>query len=86
MRKQTKARLVDRLVEAYVGWREACLIVDDTYRSWSRNARAGAATAFQSYCTALDAEERAAEVYARMVRRAGGLIAADTQIFPGIAA
>lgn len=86
MKKRTEARLVDRLIEAYVGWREACLIVDDTYRSWSRTARAGAASAFQRYCAALDDEERAAQANARMVGRVGGLPAADAQIFPGIAA
>jgi hypothetical protein len=86
MTKQTEARPVDRLIEAYVGWREACLIVEDAYASWSRTARPGAATAFRRYCAALDAEEHAAEAYARMFRRAGGRLAADAQTFPEMAA
>jgi hypothetical protein len=86
MRTRTEARPVDRLIEAYVGWREACLIVEDAYASWSRTARPGAATAFRRYCVALDAEEHAAEVYAHMLRWVGGLLAADARTFPGMAA
>jgi hypothetical protein len=86
MRTRTEARPVDRLIQAYVEWREACLVVEDTYASWSRTARPGAATAFRRYCAALDGEEQAAEVYARMFRWVGGLLAADDRTFPGMAA
>ena len=85
MRTRTEARPVDRLIEAYVGWRDACLIVEDAYASWSRTARPGAAAAFQRYCAALDAEEQAADGYARMLRRVGGLVAANARTFPGMA-
>jgi hypothetical protein len=85
MTKQTEARPVDRLIEAYVGWREACLIVEDGYASWSRTARPRAATALRRYCAALDAEEHAAEACARMFSRAGGRLAADARTFPEMA-
>jgi hypothetical protein len=85
MRTRTEARPVNRLIEAYVGWREACLIVEDGYASWSRTARPGAPTALLRYCAALDAEEHAAEAYARIFSRAGGRLAADARTFPEMA-
>ena len=86
MRKVTETSLVDRLIEAYVAWREACLGVEDAYQSWSRTARAGAASAFQQYSAALDAEQHAAEVYAVMYSRAGGRVATNAATFPGMMA
>jgi hypothetical protein len=66
----SRRRLVDRLVEAYVEWREACARVDDAYRCWGSATGPCGGGAFGSYVAALDAEERAAEVYAGVVRRA----------------
>jgi hypothetical protein len=68
---------VDKMMDAYVDWREACLLVSDAYRSWSSAARPDLAVAFAWYMTALDREERAAEVYARLVRRVRELAARD---------
>lgn len=62
--------LVDKLVEAYVAWRETCARVDDAYRSWASETGPRGGVAFGLYMAALDAEERAAEVYAGLVRRA----------------
>jgi hypothetical protein len=70
----SRERLVDQLVEAYVGWREACARVDDAYRFWTTDSGASGRVAFGSYVAALDAEERSAEVYARLVRRADALV------------
>jgi hypothetical protein len=61
------------LVEAYVGWREACARVDDAYRFWATYSGARDRVAFGLYVAALDAEERSAEVYAGLVRRADAL-------------
>ena len=55
---------VDKNMEAYVDWREACLRVSDAYRSWSRATGLGAGVAFERYVTALDREEWAADRYA----------------------
>jgi hypothetical protein len=65
-----RQRLVDALVEAYVDWRETCACVDDAYRSWASEPGPWGGVAFYLYMAALDAEERAAEVYAGLVRRA----------------
>jgi hypothetical protein len=73
MNKLRQRQLVDRLIDAHVSWRETCLQVSDAYRSWSSDTGLGAASAFGRYMAALDREERAAEVYAGLVRRAGQL-------------
>jgi hypothetical protein len=69
----SRERFVDQLVEAYVDWRESCARVDDAYRSWANEGGAGGRVAFGLYVAALDAEERSAEVYAGLVRRADAL-------------
>lgn len=73
MNKLSQKKLVDRLVDAYVSWREACLRVSDAYRSWGSGTGQAATPAFGSYMAALDQEERAAEIYAGLVRRASQL-------------
>jgi hypothetical protein len=69
-----RQRLVDKLVEAYVTWREACAWVNDAYHSWARDPGHGGAIAFGVYVAALDGEEQAAEVYAQLVVRATRLL------------
>jgi hypothetical protein len=66
-------RLVDKMMDAYVTWHEACLRVTDAYRSWAGTTGPGASFAFSRYRAALEQEERAAEVYARMVERVSRL-------------
>jgi hypothetical protein len=65
----SRERLVDKLVETYVAWREACARVDDAYRYWANDTGPHGGVAFELFMAALDAEERAAEVYAGLVRR-----------------
>jgi hypothetical protein len=76
MRKRTETRLVDAMINAYVDWREACRLVHDAYHSWA-SATGRSASAFCGYTAALDAEERAAEVYASLVRRIGRVATSD---------
>jgi hypothetical protein len=63
----SRERLLDRLVDAYVDWREACGRVNDAYRSWSSESSPRNKAAFGAYLAALDAEQQAAEVYAGFV-------------------
>jgi hypothetical protein len=65
-----RKRLVDKLVEAYVDWREACARVNDAYHSWVRETGSAGRVAFGLYMAALDAEEQAAQIYAGLVQRA----------------
>jgi hypothetical protein len=73
MNRLGQKRLMDRLIEAYVSWREACLRVSDAYHSWASESGPAATSAFGWYMAALDREEHAAEVYAELVRHAGQL-------------
>jgi hypothetical protein len=68
---------VDKMIDAYVDWHEACRLVGDTYRIWSNATGPYVTAAFRWYVTALDREERAAEIYARLVRRVGELATRD---------
>jgi hypothetical protein len=69
MRERTETRLVDKMIGAYVDWREASRLVDDAYRSWASATEPRTRVAFRRYTSALDAEEWAAEVYASVVLR-----------------
>src|ERR1700733_7102854 len=66
----SRKRLIDKLVEAYVDWREACVRVDDAYGACARETGPWGAVAFGLYLATLDAEEQAADAYAGLVRRA----------------
>ena len=63
----TERQLVDRMVDAYVDWREESGLWDANQR-WSGAATAEAGLAFAAYQAALDRERQAADVYATLVR------------------
>jgi hypothetical protein len=86
MRKRTETRLVDKMISAYVDWREACRLVYDADRSWASATGPRAGVAFGRYTAALDAEERAAEVYAGLVRQVGHLATRDGDLSGPLAA
>jgi hypothetical protein len=67
----THKRLVEKTIEAYLDWRQACESVNDAYRAWSSATGAAAGVAFRCYALTLDREECTAEVYAGLVRRVG---------------
>jgi hypothetical protein len=83
MKKRLEKRLVDKMIDAYVDWRDACLAVNDAYRHWASATGVGAAAAFGRYQRALDTEEFAADDYARLVRRVDRHIAGDREL-PGL--
>jgi hypothetical protein len=74
MKTLSHKRLVDEMVGAYVAWRETCARVDDAYRAWASETRSSGHLAFGLYMATLDAEERAAEAYAGLVRRVEKLL------------
>ena len=59
---------VDAAMDAYVDWREACAGVRDAYRGWDTAAREDSGSALRTYLAALDREERASQIYARLIR------------------
>jgi hypothetical protein len=81
MNNLSHKQLVDRLIDAYVSWREACLRVSDAYDSWTSETGPGATSAFGCYTAALEQEERAAEVYAGLVRCTGELVPSKPEAF-----
>ena len=68
MKWKSQKRLVDLMLSAYVDWREACFEVDAAYRAWGPGTGTNADLAFSRYTTALEQEERAASLYATLVR------------------
>ncbi len=72
-----RRRLVDKLVESYVDWLEACARVNDSYRFCLRETGSAGRVAFGLYVAALDAEEHAAEIYAGLVQRAEQLSSSE---------
>lgn len=72
--RSRKRRMVDRAVLAYVEWRAHCTAVADAYRCWMNVGSADAALAYTAYEAALDREEAAARIYARLVRRVGHVV------------
>jgi hypothetical protein len=70
-----KTQYLDDLVDGYVGWREACALVAEAYRSWRFAAREDQQLAFGDYMAALNGEEEAAVHYQRTVERLAALTA-----------
>jgi hypothetical protein len=85
MRSQRR-RLVDEAMDAYAGWRDQCSAVELAYCHWSTARGHDAAVWYTAYSAALDHEERAAERYARLIRRVGALHAADLEPMRGLTA
>ena len=75
-----RRRDVDDAFDAYVCWREECIAVDRAYSAWTRARLADAALAFDAYTDALDREERAANIYVRLMGQLGQLL--DTGLAP----
>jgi hypothetical protein len=74
--------MIDEAMDAYVDWREECIRVWDAYQRWRSAARADAALAFPAYVAALDREERASEVYARLMRQLDVLVSKPRDLGP----
>lgn len=61
---------VDAVIAAYSAWRGECLAVRAAYGRWARAAASDAYVEFAAYLRALEREERAACIYARLLPRA----------------
>jgi hypothetical protein len=58
--------LTDDFVESYVRWREACHDVDGAYARFGASRHRERRLAFAAYRAALDREEHAARMHARL--------------------
>jgi hypothetical protein len=72
-RAARRRAVVDAAVAAHSQWRQECSAVRSTYRQWARASAMNEPLAFDAYKAALDREEGAATLYARLIRRAGRL-------------
>jgi hypothetical protein len=61
---------IDAVLAAYAAWRRECAAVRAAYGRWARAARSDNCLAFAAYRVALDREQRAAAIYARLLPRA----------------
>jgi hypothetical protein len=68
-----RRRLADAAVETYLAWRDECDALEDAYGRWIRAGESEGALAFAVYSAALEREEHASEVYARVIQRVGDL-------------
>jgi hypothetical protein len=68
---------VDRLVAAYVDWREEFITARDAYSRYDGTRGQEHRHAFAAYFAALDREERAAAEYAACVDQVYALVSAD---------
>jgi hypothetical protein len=64
-----RRRDADEAFDAYVCWREECIAVDRAYCAWTSARFPNAQLAFDAYTNALDREERAANIYVRLMRQ-----------------
>jgi len=70
-RSARRRALVESAVAAYTKWRRECAAVGNAYRRWVIASALDRPLAFDAYTAALDREEDAAQLYARLMRRAG---------------
>ena len=66
-----RRREVNKVLDAYVEWRDACVAAQVAYGAWKVRRGGDRVLAFYAYEDALDREERAANVYARVIRAFG---------------
>jgi hypothetical protein len=69
--RRRRRRDVHKALDAYVEWRDACVAVQVAYGAWRIRRGNERLLAFYAYEDALDREERAANVYARLIRAFG---------------
>jgi hypothetical protein len=67
-------RLFDEVMDVYLGWREECVALQETYDLWCVAAGADRRLAHAAYRASLEREETAAESYRDLAQRASVLL------------
>ena len=67
--EQASRSLVDKFIESWVCWREACEAVHSAYARWQQCEAAQRGLAFAGYRAALDREDQAALVHSMCAGR-----------------
>lgn len=71
--------MLKKVMNAYVSWRRQCVGVRVAYSHWESARETEAVLWFQAYADALDREQRASELYANLIRRAGMAFTGDVE-------
>ena len=79
MNWRAEQRLIDEAFRAYIDWRDESEVVWDAYDHWASGAHPVNALAFGAYRAALEREEHACRVYARLITEAPIRLRIDTQ-------
>ena len=79
-----RRRMGPAVLDAYVDWCDECRAVWDAYRVWASAPVAEDGFAFVAYSAAIDREQRATEIYAKHIRRVGGLLKTELDHATGL--
>jgi hypothetical protein len=79
-----RRRLVKQAMDAYVDWREQCIVVRVAYSYWEGARAIDPALWYELYSEALDREELASELYASLTRRIGKPVVVDFEPVAGV--
>jgi len=79
-------RQVNDAMDAYVEWRQRCAEVWLAYSNWAAARASTVSACYAAYTAAGDREERASQLYARLVDRVSDLLAADPEMVPAMGA
>jgi hypothetical protein len=69
-----RRQVVDAAADAYLDWRDDCVLLEAAYSAWADASRTDRALRFDVYRRALDREECAANAYAELIRSVGDLV------------
>jgi hypothetical protein len=78
-----RRRLVKKVMDAYLSWREQCVAVRVAYSQWVAAQAGDSALSYEEYSAALDREQRASELYASLSRRIGESVVVDFEPIAG---
>jgi hypothetical protein len=78
-----RRRLMKKAMDAYLSWREQCIMVRVAYSHWEVSRASDSALRYEAYSAALDREERASQLYASLTRRVGRAVVVDFEPITG---
>jgi hypothetical protein len=84
VKQRRRRRLVKKAMDAYLSWREQCIVVRIAYSRWEAARASDSAVWWEVYSAALEREERACERYASLTRRIGKPVVVDFEPIAGV--
>jgi hypothetical protein len=74
---------MNKAMDAYLSWREQCILLRVAYSQWEAARASDSAVCYDAYSAALEREERASELYASLTRRIGRAVVVDFEPIAG---